>query len=293
MNRPILLASLCATLLCGTVMAHAASTANAAAAQTKNFVPPPPQETAKVKRILKAMDKASTEGHPDLFGEFAGMRSLYQGHYADALKYFRIGAYYADKLSQYSIGMMYLKGRGVRKDRVTACAWIELAAERKYPKFVEAHNVLCAGLTPVQHDRVAVVLAKLLPEYGDKVAKPRMKVQLAKNRIELTGSHVGFDFGVTSQPPPIGVGPPQEGRQPMDETHCPGSILSLGGMAIPGKCGVYSPALLNPKTYFAARDAQFNGTVTVGALQTVNEPAARATRHHDQAKPAPASSTGH
>lgn len=123
------------------------------------------------------------------------------------------------------------------------------------------------------------MLAKLLPEYGDKVAKPRMKVQLAKNRMEFTGSRVGFDFGVITA-----AGFTSSGQR-SGYGGCDAPILYVGGVGVPSSCGRYNPVLPYPKAYFAARDAQF-GTVTVGALQNVNKPAsaASATQRGDKAK---------
>lgn len=303
MNRPILRTSLCAALLGVAAVAPAATppdaaatpatgtTAAAPATQTKNPVLPPP-ETPKIKRILKAMGKASTSGHPDLFGEFAGMQRLFEGDYAGALKYFKIGARYADKLSQYSIGMMYFNGRGVKQDPVTACAWLTLAAERKFKKFVKDRDFVCDALTPAQHDQATAVLDKLLPEYGDKVAKRRMRLALAQDRMALTGSHVGYDFGVLV----MGVANNKYAKAFREgKTGCRGTALYLGGVAVPTGCSIYSPALLNPETYFAARDAQFNGTVTVGPLQNVKAPASstNATQRDDKATPASASSADH
>lgn len=137
-----------------------------------------PETDAQTERVLTAMDNASTWGHPDLFGEFAGMRHFSEGDYKGAMKYFKIGARYADKLSQLSIGLMYENGNGVEKDPVTACAWLAMAAERKYPSFVQTRDRVCLGLTPAQHDRAVAVLQKLMPEYGDAVAKRRMTLAL-------------------------------------------------------------------------------------------------------------------
>jgi hypothetical protein len=170
--------------------------------------------------------------------------------------------------------MMYINGRGVKRDLVTGCAWLALAAERKSPKFVEGHDYLCAGLTPAQRQQATAVLDELLPVYGDKVAKRRMKVELQHDRSQLTGSHVGFDFGVKTATSLDPSGHTRSGNG------CDEPILFLGGVGVPSDCGKFNPALLNPEKYFAARDAQFTGTVTIGALQP-----------EDKATPAPASST--
>ncbi len=202
MNRSILLVSLCAALLGNTVAAHAATTSAAAATAATPTVPAQPvvarpESDAETDRILTAMGNSSTWGHPDLFGEFAGMRLYSQGHYKSAIKYFKYGARYADKLSQLSIGLMYENGRGVDKDPVTACAWLAMAAERKYPTFIATRDRVCEALTPAQHDQAVAVLDKLMPEYGDAVAKKRMTHALEMAKTQSTGSRLGFDSGVT------------------------------------------------------------------------------------------------
>ncbi len=251
---------------------HAAPPVDVTAATVQPPMPPP-QSNPTIQRILGAMDEASTDGHPDLFGQFAGMQHLFQGNYAGAMKYFKIGARYADKLSQISIGMMYLHGRGVSRDPATACAWITLAAERGYPSYLSARDKVCAALSPAQHEQAAATLATLQPEYGDKVAKPRMKLMLRNARNALTGSHLGHDAGVKTMA--------IDADHPVD---CSGYTLKLGGVEVPRRgCALYDPKLLNAEKYFAARDVQGFGTVTVGELQKVEAPppAAPAKPSHD------------
>ena len=121
MNRSILAASLCATLLFAAAPSSAAvppTPASTAATppQSARPVVQRPRADPQTERVLTAMNNASTWGHPDLFGEFAGMRLYSEGHYKAAMKYFKYGARYADKLSQLSIGLMYENGRGVGAD---------------------------------------------------------------------------------------------------------------------------------------------------------------------------------
>lgn len=208
--------------------------------------PPPPQETPEIKQMLGAMDKATTWHHPDQFGERAGLRHLFAGEYAKALKFFRIGARYADKLSQASIGMMYLNGRGVSKDPAISCAWLTLAAERKYPSFVIARNRVCGALSSAQHKRAAGRYAELVPRYGDKVAKKRMALQLKTGRTVMTGTRVGFDYGVES---------------------VSGATDGMPRLNFANK-DFWAAWRWEPKKYFASRDAMWFGTVTVGPLQT-------------------------
>lgn len=286
MNRPILLASLCAALLGVAAAAPAATVPTSAASATttptpKNPIPAPPKANSTIERTITAMNNASTWGHPDLFGEFAGMRLYSEGHYKSAIKYFKYGARYADKLSQLSIGLMYENGQGVEKDPITACAWLALAAQRKYPKFVETRDRVCEALTPAQHDKAVAVLNKLLPIYGDKVAKHRMAVALRLAKMQTTGSRLGFDSGITT----VSTNP-----------NCGGPTISNGGIEVPqagcSSTNFWSPWRWDPKKYFTARDAQWSGTVTVGSLQQQGKTKADATEPKT-GQPASASSAGH
>lgn len=284
--KPILLGTICALLASAGTLASAAPSANVANAPAQHLTDttsaaaqqpvPPPRSNPKLERIIQTMGEVSTEGHPDLFGQFSGIQRLFKGDYKGALKYFKLGARYADKLSQLSIGMMYLHGRGVSKDPATACAWITLAAERGFPSYVNARDHICGALSPAQHDQATATLDKLRPEYGDKVAKQRMKLALTMAKNSVTGSLLGADANVRTMSLNNDEGP----------ANCGGYTLFLGGVEVPRRgCGRYDPKLLNPKKYFAARDAQWFGTVTVGELRKVDPPASTA--------PAKTSEDGH
>ncbi|MGH8184337.1 MAG: sel1 repeat family protein [Rhodanobacteraceae bacterium] len=284
MYRSILFVSLGAALLATASMAAAATAQPATPVSAASSATPPapvvarPKDSAEVDRIITAMNNSSTWGHPDLFGEYAGMRLYSEGHYKAAIKYFNYGARYADKLSQLSIGLMYENGHGVEKDPVTACAWLALAAQRKYPSFVATRNRVCEALTPAQHDQAVAVLDKLLPEYGDKVAKKRMVMALNLAKMETTGSRLGFDSGIDT----VGV-----------NQNCGGPTVGGAPQSGCGSNNFWSPWRWNPKQYFATRDAQWSGTVSLGTLQQMNAPASGTQQPADKTPPAPASSAGH
>jgi hypothetical protein len=276
-------ALLAAAMLACTGTAKAVQPAPAASTATAATLAKPvvarPEADAETDKTIAAMNSASTWGHPDLFGEYAGMRLYSEGHYKAAIKYFKYGARYADKLSQLSIGLMYANGRGVEKDPVTACAWLALAAERKYASFIATRNRVCEALTPAQHDQAVAVLDKLMPIYGDKVAKRRMTTALNLAKMQSTGSHLGFDAGITT----IGV------NQNCSARTMANSRAGVGGpVAGCGSSDFWSPWRWDPKKYFATRDAHWTGTVTVGDLKNVAAPATSA-----KATPASASSSGH
>lgn len=250
------------TILAGVMLTFVASASMAAADGQHADTQP------SSKQIVGAMDAASTWGHPDLFGEFAGMRRYAKGDYKGALKYFRIGARYADKPSQLAIGMLYANGLGVDKDLVTGCAWLSLAASRKYPKFVATQHKYCAQLTSVQDKQVAAALDKLRDEFGDKVGRKRMTLVLRTARTEATGSHIGFDFGIVGKLPGGALGRAAGSR-------C-NSSLTVAGIPWPTKGCVggtfWSADRWDPKIYFALRDANLGGSVTVEPLENVKAP---------------------
>ena len=221
---------------------------------------PASMHDAASQKMLAAMDHTPTSGHPDLYGEFNGMQRLAAGHYQAAMKYFLLGARFADKLSQLSIGLMYLNGQGVKKDPVTAFAWIAIAAERKYPSFLATRDSVWAKLDASQRAQAKALIDKLYPVYGDLTAKPRMAKHLRRSRTQLTGSYLGGQIGPMSSLTPeqfTGTGPmPDCGADTID------------GLPITG-CGNIAKATWywNPKEYFKVRDATWTGTVTIGAVK--------------------------
>ncbi|EIL91072.1 MULTISPECIES: sel1 repeat family protein [Rhodanobacter] len=220
-----------------------------------------------MRDTLRAMSDASTWGHPDQFGQYAGMQRYAKGEYADALKYFLIGAKYADKLSQLSIGLMYLHGDGVATNLILAYAWTAVSAERGYPQFVATRDRIWASLTPSQQVEAIRAQTIITAEYGDSVAKPRMTRELNYWRTQMTGSHIGFDSGV----------------QHVDKAMLSGGVPSancarrtLGNVPIAG-CGgdVYARWRWDPKTYYSVVDSNWKGKVTVGDVQPVTVPPTR------------------
>ncbi|HZP67585.1 MAG TPA: sel1 repeat family protein [Rudaea sp.] len=223
-----------------------------------------PLDDPSVQKTLHAMNDASTWYHPDLFGEFAGMRRYAHKDYAGALKYFEIGAYYADKFSQLTIGLMHLNGEGVPKDAATAYAWLALAAERDYPDFVATRDRVKATLSREEVAHAEALRAELAGRYGDSVAKPRMEQQLRMGLAQMTGSRTGFDFGV------------YHGSLKQD---CGGGAV-IGGIELPkagcGGADIYAKSRWEPKAYFASRDAQWRANVSVGELKESAQPPAPA-----------------
>lgn len=238
-SRPGLTFALCVLGFAGAGNAAAALPAGAASSLS-------PLDSAFIRRELVAMGNSSTNGHPDLFGQYTGWR-LYADHdYAGAIKYFTLGAYYADKVSQLCLGLIYLNGNGVPADPVQAWAWLSLAAERGYPEFVATRDRVWAQLDAAQRAQAETEAKTLAVTYGDKVAQPRMLAELRRAASERTGSRTGFDAGAYTYMP------------------------DNGPTLTPDPNNLRSRWYWDPKTYFAGRDAQWKGTVTVGPLKNLH-----------------------
>jgi hypothetical protein len=211
-------------------------------------------DSDRVKAILRDMENTSTWYHDDLFGEFTGFQYYARHRYADALHYFKLGAYYADKPSQISIGMMYLKGEGVPKDPATALAWVDLASERDYPAYVATRDHIRATLTQDELVRTEEVRKEISKKYADVVAKPRMAEELRAGLRKMTGSRAGFDSGVKFLP-----------LEAIDPTHtsAPGSAEARTVCTN----GFWAAECWQPDLYFAMRDRHLNATVTVGPVE--------------------------
>lgn len=219
------------------------------------------------QEVLAAMERTSTWGHPDEFGEFAGMKYYAAGHYAKAMEYFLQGARYADKLSQLSIGLMYLHGEGVARDPVTAYAWLALAAERHYPRFVATRDDVWKSLDENQRQQASALLDQLSTEYGDAVAKVRMERALREGRSKMTGSFLGFGessvSSVTLEQFAAGI-PRLAGKT---GAFPPCGARSIDGGPITGCGSLFVAWRWNADQYFRIRDAVWTGTVTVGELE--------------------------
>ncbi|MEO6926202.1 MAG: hypothetical protein ABI129_05980, partial [Rhodanobacter sp.] len=250
-------------LICAIVCSLMAATAAASAGEK----PAHPLQDKASQEVLAAMRVSSTWGHPDEYGEFTGMQRYAAGNFKAAMKYFLIGARYADKLSQLSIGLMYLNGQGVKKDPVAAFAWVAIAAERKYPQFLATRDALWAQLDASQREQAKTLLDQLYPEYGDPAAKWRMTMRLRWARTQMTGSYLGFGTDAVSS-----VTPAQffSGQNKGSGAYPACGAKTIGGAPIAGCGNLYASWRWNPKEYFKARDSEWKGTVSVGAMQQVD-----------------------
>ena len=202
------------------------------------------------------------EGHPDLLYRSQGLEAYGNKEYAKAIERFRKAAHYGDKASQAIVGEMLWSGVGVETDRVMALVWMDLAAERGYPRFVNTRNGYWNALSPAERQRARNLADKLFEEYGDAVTEPRLARALRRERNKMTGSRVG-------------------------------SMSSNVQIIVPGYGSMdasqfYNPQYWDPKQYRAWNDTIWknikDGTVVVGEpekLDQIQQPLTPA----DQGKP--------
>ncbi|WP_312706395.1 sel1 repeat family protein [Stenotrophomonas sp.] len=131
------------------------------------------------------------DSHPDIMYRQWAVAALHRGDASDAMKNFRLSARYADKPSQGYIGEMYWFGVNMPADPVLAFAWMDVAAERGYPLFVDLRDQYWASL-PLERQQDARSQAQALrAEFGDAVAKPRIAEVLRRGMRQMTGSRTG------------------------------------------------------------------------------------------------------
>lgn len=131
------------------------------------------------------------DGHPDLLYRSQGLDAYAQGDFTTAMQRFRKAAEFGDKASQAIVGEMLWSGKGGERDQVMALVWMDVAAEREYPRFVDTRNRYWNALTPAERQRARNLADNLYAEYGDAATEPRIARALRRERSKMTGSRVG------------------------------------------------------------------------------------------------------
>jgi hypothetical protein len=154
-----------------------------AASQTKTQADPSSNDTMLAAGFL--------DGHPDLLFRSQGLDAYREGEYPKAIERFRKAAEYGDKASQAIVGEMLWSGRGVERDQVMALVWMDVAAERGYPRFVNTRNRYWNALSQGERQRARDLADNLYAKYGDAATEPRIAKALRRGRSKMTGSRVG------------------------------------------------------------------------------------------------------
>ena len=98
-----------------------------------------------------------------------------------------------DKYAQYMVGYMYLAGKGVREDHVTASAWYRLAAERGTKEFIKARDRLVSRLDAGEMARSDQLFVQLRKDYGDLTVLMQALREDFKALQARTGSRLASD----------------------------------------------------------------------------------------------------
>jgi hypothetical protein len=209
--------------------------------------------------------RAFIDAHPDLRLRQSGEQAYHSHQYRSAFSYFKDAARYADKTSQAMVAEMLWKGEGTTQDKSLAYAWMDLAAERGYTGLIALRERYWADLSEAERKRAVDVGQSVYAEYGDEVAKPRMERELARARLQITGSRVGH-VGTLKIPGAIhiGKGASLEGTQ----VNSGDFYRQVDGTRY------YADNYWDPKEYWHWQDvrwAQAEGRVDVGAPVTTGK----------------------
>jgi len=94
-----------------------------------------------------------------------------------------------DKYAQYMIGYMYLAGKGVAPNAITASAWYRLAAERGDKTLTGERDKLMALLNEAQKAQSDRAYIELRKEFGDAA----LVANLIEEDLDLLGDRMHFD----------------------------------------------------------------------------------------------------
>lgn len=199
---------------------------------------------------LVVNSEAFQRGHPDVRWRNLGATNYQQKRYREAVAHFLDAARYGDKPSQAMLALMLWNGDGIDADRVQAYAWIDLAAERGYPSFVATRERFRAALSEDERRRGMDLREELYAKYGDEHAKRRLNLEMTREKLKITGSHLGRPKGA------LVLLPGPDGRP----------------RAIPDTV-FWSPRYWSPRQYWARQDRVWEAPkarVDVGPVQPVD-----------------------
>lgn len=151
------------------------------------------QQTEPDTELLSS--KAFLEGHPDLRYQKWAERAYLRGRYTDAIRLYKLSAYYADKHSQARVAEILWVGEGEPRDRALAYVWMDMAAERGYRTFLARRERFWSEMDQAERDRALSEGPALYEKYGDEAAKPRLEHVLFAGKKRAIGSHTGFVRG--------------------------------------------------------------------------------------------------
>ncbi len=179
-----------------------ASGSGAPQTSSDTTTPPQPKEAplydsdVDIGRVQSSgFNTPEADGRPGEYYFDLGAQAVKHKDYAHAIAMYKVAASWAYKPAEYNLGVMYLNGQGTPVDLPRALAWMALAAERNDPQYVKARDLINAHLNDAQFNQANVIMAQLLPTYGDKVALARAETRWREVRAATTGTRVGSAAG--------------------------------------------------------------------------------------------------
>ncbi|MGX9720469.1 hypothetical protein [Stenotrophomonas acidaminiphila] len=145
-------------------------------------------------------------GHPDLRFRLLALQKRSEGKMEAAFGFFQRAAYYGDKPSAGMVAEMLWDGTGTSKDRASAYAWMDLAAERGYEGFLDLRERYWAMLDEAERKQAIIAGQDIYARYGDAAALPRIATALRFERRRMTGSRTGFSANLRIIVPTPGGG---------------------------------------------------------------------------------------
>ena len=183
------------------------------------------------------------EAHADVMFRKRGLVLLDEGQADLAVQEFQRAAEYSDKASQAMLGEMYWQGQKIARDRARAYAWMDLAAERGFRRFVLERERYWHALDPAERAAALRIGRELYAHFGDAIAQPRLARRLER--------HLPTNLGAL-------------GLRPL-------TLLTANGEVKVSRMVYYDRKYWKPELYFAWTDAVWqadpNGTVEVGPLR--------------------------
>jgi TPR repeat protein len=174
-------------------------------------------------------------------------------NYNESLRFFTTAASWASKPAQYVLAVMALNGDHQPRNRPLALAWLTLAAEREGSRFQAPYEQLYKASS--QSERLAAdgLLAKMRPTYGDATAATRAQERYIEGMKWLNRMNNG-------------------GRI------CLAGMSTLDRPATdPSACATVQQVVASVDQQAASVFEGWSGHVTVGALQQVDTPDAKAS----------------
>jgi hypothetical protein len=157
-----------------------------------------PTQQLLAEEQIKFCDKLTNDAVPDRILICDAMENFKDGFDDHALNLFKEAAKFGNKIAQYRVGLMYLAGFGVPKDRTEGTAWLLLANERNNTAMTDRLKEVRDASNAAEWRDIVNRAEALREEFGDRKALHRRAAWVRKKEGELTGSRLGNPMATVS-----------------------------------------------------------------------------------------------